>query len=54
MCLLSKEQGLLSRETIENAFFFRNMLFFDNDFLSFLKHPTAAFGALVSALLVLP
>ena len=44
MCLLSKVQSILSRETIQNAFFFFQnyaSFFFDLDFLSSMKHPTA-------------
>ena len=39
MCSLSKEQSILSRETIQNAFFFQNYgPFFDLYFLPFIKH----------------
>ena len=40
MCSLSKEQSILSRETIQNAFFFFSelCLFSDLDFISSVKH----------------
>ena len=40
MCLLSREQSLLSRETDENAFL-ELCPVFDLDFLSSIKHPSA-------------
>ena len=45
MSSLSKEQLILSRETIQNDFFFsRIMSLFDLDILSSIKHPTAIVG----------
>ena len=42
MCSLSQEQSILSRETIQNAFSFSELwFFFDFDFLSSIKQPTA-------------
>ena len=42
MHLLSKEQSILPRESIQNAFLFSELCpFFDLDFLSSIKHPTA-------------
>ena len=43
MCSPSKEQSILSRETIQNACFFFSELcpYFDLDFVSSIKHPTA-------------
>ena len=39
MCSLSKEQFILSRETIQNAVFSELCPIFDFDFLSSIKHP---------------
>ena len=53
MCWLSKEQSILYRETIQNAFFYLELCpFLDLDFFSTIKHPhsrvlPAACGALV-------
>ena len=41
MCFQSKEQSILSRETIQHAFFQNYVPFFDLDFLSSFKHLTA-------------
>ena len=42
MYSLSKEQSVLSRKTTQNAFFFSELCpFFDLDFLSSIKNPTA-------------
>ena len=41
MCSLSKERSLLSRETNQNVFFSELCPFFDIDFLSCIKHPSA-------------
>ena len=41
MYSLSKKQSILSKETIQNAFFFRIMPLFQLRFLSSIKHPTA-------------
>ena len=41
MYLLSKEQSVLSKETIQNAFFSELCPFYDLDFLSSINHPTA-------------
>ena len=41
MCSLSKDQSLLSRETIQTAFFSDLCPFFDFNFLFSIKHPTA-------------
>ena len=41
MCSLSKEQPILSKETIQNALFSESCTFFVFDILSSIKHPTA-------------
>ena len=41
MCSLSKEQSILSRETIQNAFLTELRPFFELEFLSSIKHPAA-------------
>ena len=41
MCSLSKEQSMLLRETIQNAFFSELCPFFNSKFLSSIKNPIA-------------
>ena len=41
MSSLSKKQSILSRETINYAFFLELCPYFDLDFLSSIKHPAA-------------
>ena len=41
MCFVSKEQSILSRERIQNAFFLELCPFLDSNFFFSIKHPTA-------------
>ena len=43
MCSLSKEQSILSRETIQSTLFFQNYVPFLLGHLSSIKHPTAVY-----------